>query len=372
MRPLRRSRPGLARCQNFDQTSSTERAARFLHGKIKSAPSSLGKRERPCLKQSARRCAGRIFKYFAGEAVRLEGERLESVRAGIEIEIIREPEGVIGIITPWNFPIAIPACKIAPALAYGNTVVFKPADLVPGCAWILPSARRPESSTLSWPGLGSRGRNRQIGSRSCCELYRVRTDRPAHRPRSRRARKESPARARREESFDSCRCCRARPCCKRRDQWLLLLDWSAMYGLKPLDRLSSFKTWPPKASRAPSLLPISMNCRSCSSWEALATGPISTLGVKALPSLRRASVIRVKDYEEAVAVANQTEFGLASGICTSSLKLASDFKRRSQSGMVMVNVPRVASIIMCLSLAERALLTARASRASTRANSTRR
>lgn len=81
--------------------------------------------------------AGRIFKYFAGEAVRLEGERLESVRAGIEIEIIREPEGVIGIITPWNFPIAIPAWKIAPALAYGNTVVFKPADLVPGCAWIL-------------------------------------------------------------------------------------------------------------------------------------------------------------------------------------------------------------------------------------------
>src|SRR5690606_9545108 len=38
---------------------------------------------------------------------------------------------------PWNFPIAIPAWKIAPALAYGNTVVFKPADLTPGCAWAL-------------------------------------------------------------------------------------------------------------------------------------------------------------------------------------------------------------------------------------------
>lgn len=50
-------------------------------------------------------------------------------------------------------------------------------------------------------------------------------------------------------------------------------------------------------------------------------------------------MIRVKAYKEAVAVANQTEFGLASGICTSSLKLASDFKRRSQSGMVMINVP---------------------------------
>ena len=49
----------------------------------------------------------------------------------------REPVGVVGLITPWNFPIAIPAWKIAPALAYGNCVVIKPADLVPGCAWAL-------------------------------------------------------------------------------------------------------------------------------------------------------------------------------------------------------------------------------------------
>jgi aldehyde dehydrogenase (NAD+) len=75
--------------------------------------------------------AGRIFRYFAGEALRVTGERLNSVRAGLEVEIIREPEGVIGIITPWNFPIAIPAWKIAPALAYGNTVVFKPATFTP-------------------------------------------------------------------------------------------------------------------------------------------------------------------------------------------------------------------------------------------------
>lgn len=81
--------------------------------------------------------AGRVFKFFAGEALRLNGERVTSVRPGVEIEVLREPEGVIGIITPWNFPIAIPAWKIAPALAYGNTVVFKPAELVPGCGWAL-------------------------------------------------------------------------------------------------------------------------------------------------------------------------------------------------------------------------------------------
>src|SRR6266540_4962832 len=79
--------------------------------------------------------AGQIFRFFAGEVVRMAGEKLPSVRPGVEVEVTREPIGVIGIITPWNFPIAIPAWKIAPALAYGNTVVFKPADFVPGCAW---------------------------------------------------------------------------------------------------------------------------------------------------------------------------------------------------------------------------------------------
>src|SRR6185436_4301803 len=79
--------------------------------------------------------AGHIFKFFAGEVVRQSGEHLASVRPGVEVDVTREPVGVVGLITPWNFPIAIPAWKIAPALAYGNTVVFKPADLVPGCAW---------------------------------------------------------------------------------------------------------------------------------------------------------------------------------------------------------------------------------------------
>src|SRR5688500_10136441 len=81
--------------------------------------------------------AGYLFKFFGAEVVRQAGEVLSSVRPGIKVEITREPVGVVGIITPWNFPLAIPAWKIAPALAYGNCVVFKPADLVPGCAWAL-------------------------------------------------------------------------------------------------------------------------------------------------------------------------------------------------------------------------------------------
>src|SRR6185436_19206033 len=81
--------------------------------------------------------AGAIFKFFAGEAVRVGGEKIPSIRPGIEVEVTREPLGVVAAITPWNFPLAIPAWKIAPAIAFGNTVVFKPAELVPASPWTL-------------------------------------------------------------------------------------------------------------------------------------------------------------------------------------------------------------------------------------------
>ena len=83
--------------------------------------------------------AAQIFKFFSGEALRVTGDALASVRPDMDVEVTREPLGTIGIITPWNFPIAIPAWKIAPALAYGNTVLFKPADLTPGCGHMLAS-----------------------------------------------------------------------------------------------------------------------------------------------------------------------------------------------------------------------------------------
>ena len=106
--------------------------------------------------------AGQIFAFFAGEALRIAGEKAASVRPGVDVEITREPVGVVALITPWNFPIAIPAWKIAPALAYGNCVVFKPADLVPGCAWAL-------SDIIARSGLASgvfnlvMGRGSEIG-----------------------------------------------------------------------------------------------------------------------------------------------------------------------------------------------------------------
>jgi alpha-ketoglutaric semialdehyde dehydrogenase len=78
--------------------------------------------------------AAQILRYHAGEAQQPVGEHYPSANPTTMLYTLHEPLGVVGIITPWNFPIAIPAWKIAPALAFGNTVVFKPASATPLCA----------------------------------------------------------------------------------------------------------------------------------------------------------------------------------------------------------------------------------------------
>ena len=78
--------------------------------------------------------AGQFFTWFAAEALRCQGDQAESVRPSVEIEVRREPVGVVAIVTPWNFPVATPAWKIAPALSYGNAVVWKPSNLTPASA----------------------------------------------------------------------------------------------------------------------------------------------------------------------------------------------------------------------------------------------
>lgn len=76
----------------------------------------------------------RIFRFFAAEALRNVGEQFESTRRGVQVRVTYEPVGVIGVITPWNFPLAIPAWKIAPALCFGNSVVWKPSELASATA----------------------------------------------------------------------------------------------------------------------------------------------------------------------------------------------------------------------------------------------
>ncbi len=81
--------------------------------------------------------AGRFFQYYSAEALRNIGDFADSVRNGVEIEVIRSAVGVALLISPWNFPSAIPAWKIAPALAFGNSFILKPAGLTPASAHIL-------------------------------------------------------------------------------------------------------------------------------------------------------------------------------------------------------------------------------------------
>ena len=78
--------------------------------------------------------AGQFFTYYAAECLRQIGENADSVRDGIEIDVRREPVGVVAIISPWNFPTATASWKIAPALCYGNAVVWKPANITPASA----------------------------------------------------------------------------------------------------------------------------------------------------------------------------------------------------------------------------------------------
>jgi aldehyde dehydrogenase (NAD+) len=86
------------------------------------------------------RRAAQILRYYAGEGDRQAGEIYSSPRAGEQILVTRKPVGVVAVITPFNFPIAIPAWKIAPALIYGNTVAWKPASTVPLLAMRLAQA----------------------------------------------------------------------------------------------------------------------------------------------------------------------------------------------------------------------------------------
>lgn len=78
--------------------------------------------------------AGQFFTYYAAECLRQIGENADSVRPGIEVDVRREPVGTVAIISPWNFPTATASWKIAPALCYGNAVVWKPANVTPASA----------------------------------------------------------------------------------------------------------------------------------------------------------------------------------------------------------------------------------------------
>ena len=182
--------------------------------------------------------AAQIFDFFAGECLRLTGEILPSVRPGVGVEITREAVGPVGLITPWNFPIAIPAWKMAPALAWGNTVVIKPADLVPGCTWalvdILHRAGLPKGVLNLVMGKGSvvGPGDPRLARRQGGQLHRLGRHRAAGRRGVDRGDAQVPARDGRQEPDGGARRRRPRGRGRGLPQRRLLLDRAALHGAR--------------------------------------------------------------------------------------------------------------------------------------------
>ncbi|MFG1383876.1 aldehyde dehydrogenase family protein [Xanthobacter versatilis] len=333
--------------------------------------------------------AGRLFKFFAGEALRLSGEKGASVRPGVDVEITREPEGVVGLITPWNFPIAIPAWKIAPALAYGNTVVFKPAEIVPACGWaiadMLARAGIPEGvfNLVVGPGsvvgqalvesskvravsfTGSVATGRRIGA-ACFESgKKVQLEMGGKNPLVVLDDADLPTAV--EVAVNGAYFSTGQRCTAS-SRLLVQSGIHDRFVAAVTERLKALKVGhalAPDTQMGPVVsaeqLKQDMDYMRIGSEEGahLAFGgevlereapghylapALFTEATNAMRISREeifgpvACVIRVADYEEALAIANDTPFGLSAGICTTSLKHATHFKRNAAAGMVMVNL----------------------------------
>jgi aldehyde dehydrogenase (NAD+) len=112
------------------------KAAQLLEGQLAAVADLLSREEGKTLPEAKGEVtrAVRILEYFGGEGSRLSGQTIPSERPRVFMYTIRQPLGVVGLIAPWNFPIAIPTWKMAPALVSGNTIVFKPASQAPQTA----------------------------------------------------------------------------------------------------------------------------------------------------------------------------------------------------------------------------------------------
>lgn len=336
------------------------------------------------------RRAGHIFLFHAGEALRPKGETLPSVRPGIGVEITREPVGVVGLITPWNFPLAIPAWKIAPALAHGNAVVFKPAELVPGCAWaladILHRSGLPKGvfNMLVGPGsvvgqtmlddpridaisfTGSQATGAHVAAASLPHMRKVQLEMGG----------KNPLVVLDDADLDQAVECAIDGAyyatgqrCTASSKLIVTERIHDRFVSAMADRIAALRVGP-ALEDGTQIGPVASATQLAVDEDYIAIarqqGGVLRAGgdrvrcqtdgyflrpaliTETHPAMRInceevfgpvASVIRVRDYDEALHLANETEFGLGAGICTTSLKYASDFKRKAQAGMVFVNLP---------------------------------
>jgi aldehyde dehydrogenase (NAD+) len=334
--------------------------------------------------------AGRIFRYFAGEALRRHGRTLESTRPGIDVSTHREAVGVYGLITPWNFPIAIPAWKAAPALAFGNTVVLKPATPTPAIAHalaaILHEAGVPAGVFNLVLGEGLVGRalvdhegvdaisftgsqyvGAQVGEAAMKRQARVQLEMGGKNPLVvlDDADLERAVACAIDGAFYGTgqRCTASSRVIVTEgvhDRFVAALA-ERTRGLKVGDALDPSTQIGPVVTEAQ----LAQNI----DYVGIATGEGGRLVVggerieagrgrgwfmspavvaDTAPGMRInneevfgpvVSTVRVRDYEEALDVANRGRFGLSAGIVTNSLKHSRHFRRAVRAGMVMVNLP---------------------------------
>ncbi len=350
-----------------------------------------GKTRAEAVGEAAR--AGYIFKFFAGEALRPGGESMPSVRPGVGVEITREPLGVVGIITPWNFPIAIPAWKIAPALAHGNCVVFKPADLVPGSAWAL-------ADIIARSGLPKgvfnlvMGRGTEVGATLLGDARVAAITFTGSVATGQRVAAACVARMAKFQLemggknpfvvLDDADLAVAVNCavqsgffstgqrCTASSRVIVTEGIHDAFVAAVVERIKTLKV--DDARKAGTDIGPVVDDRQLAQnleYVEIAKGEGATLAwggeareqsadgqpgyymtpalfTQTTPEMRInreevfgpvVSVQRAKNYDQALALANDTSFGLASGIATTSLKYATHFKRHAQAGMVMVNLP---------------------------------
>jgi acyl-CoA reductase-like NAD-dependent aldehyde dehydrogenase len=333
--------------------------------------------------------AGRIFKYFAGEAIRRHGQNLDSVRPGVEVATYREAVGVFGMITPWNFPIAIPAWKTAPALAFGNTVVLKPAGPTPATAAALADIifesgapagvfnmvigrGRVGDAIAKHPGVdgvsftGSQGVGSQVAMAAVARQARVQLEMGG----------KNPLVVLDDADFDRAVMCALDGAffatgqrCTASSR-IIVQDGIYKKFVEALTEktlaLTVGDALDPTSKMGPAVsdtqleqnlsyvdIAVKEGGRLTGGGQRLTLGkpgyymsPAVIADTQAGARINNeevfgpvASVMRVKNYEEALAAANAGEFGLSAGICTASLKHARHFQRAVRAGMVMVNLP---------------------------------
>jgi alpha-ketoglutaric semialdehyde dehydrogenase len=333
--------------------------------------------------------AGRIFKYFAGEALRRHGQTLASTRPGIDASTTREAVGVFGLITPWNFPIAIPAWKSAPALAFGNTVVLKPADPTPATAAALADiiyevgvpagvfnmvfgGGAVGEAIVKHPGVdgisftGSQATGAKVGMGAMARQARVQLEMGGKNPLIvvDDADLERAVMCALDGAFFATgqRCTASSRLIVTNgihDRFVDALAAKAA-ALKVGDALESGSQMGPIVNRVQMEKTLSYLDIAAKEGGRLVTGgkqlKLDKPGWYVSPAVIAdtsqdmrvnreeifgpvASTVRVEDYDEALQVANSGEFGLSAGIVTTSLKYARHFQHNIRAGMVMVNLP---------------------------------